>query len=187
MAKISTLLQDQNHIFHICHICHFGHIFQARIFRQIPLENTGGGICHSTYDLASQICCSLNWITLEQRRVDFGLCMLYKIRNHLIAAEEEHYVQRRTGRRSHQYRQLRAVRYYTRFFFFPRTIIQWNQLSSQTCMTSRSTSSRHRSWRSTIQDSINFQDIFSFYKYCYTLSRGLCAGVHCTHPFSQCA
>ena len=48
MAKISTLLQDQNHIFHICHICHFGHIFQAGIFRQIPLENTGGGICHST-------------------------------------------------------------------------------------------------------------------------------------------
>ena len=137
--------------------------------------------------LASQICCSLNWRTLEQRRVDFGVCMLYKIRNHLIAAEEEHYVQRRTGRRSHQYRQLRADRYYTRFFFFPRTIIQWNQLSSQTCMTSRSTSSRHRSWRSTIQDSINFQDIFSFHKYCYTLSRGLCAGIHCTHPFSQCA
>ena len=48
LAKISTLLQDQNHIFHICHICHFGHIFQAGIFRQIPLENTGGGICHST-------------------------------------------------------------------------------------------------------------------------------------------
>ena len=48
MAKISTLLQDQNHIFHICH---FGHIFQAGIFRQIPLENTGGGICHSTLDI----------------------------------------------------------------------------------------------------------------------------------------
>ena len=54
MAKISTLLQDQNHIFHICHICHFGHIFQAGIFRQIPLENTGGGICHSTLTTSAQ-------------------------------------------------------------------------------------------------------------------------------------
>ena len=72
----------------------------------------------------------LDWRTLEQRRVDSRLCMLYKIRNHLIAIEEEHYVQRGTGRCSHQYRQLRADRHYTRFS----TIIQWNQLSSQTFM-----------------------------------------------------
>ena len=58
--------------------------------------------------------------------------MLYKIRNNLVATEEDKYLQRGTGR-SHQYRQIRADRGYTSFSFFPRTIIKWNQLPSQTC------------------------------------------------------
>ena len=40
------------------------------------------------------------------------------------------------GRRDHQYRQLRADKDYTRFSFFPRTVIQWNQLDipNQICL-----------------------------------------------------
>ena len=70
---------------------------------------------------------SLDSRTLEQRRVDSRLCMLYKIRNNLVAIEEDKHLQRGPGR-SHQYRQIRADRDYTRFSFFPWTIIQWNQL-----------------------------------------------------------
>ncbi|MCG7878229.1 MAG: reverse transcriptase family protein [Candidatus Thiodiazotropha endolucinida] len=76
---------------------------------------------------------SLDWRTLEQRRVDSRLCMLYKIRNRLVAIEEEDYLQRGTGRREHQYKQIRADKDYTRFSFFPRTIIQWNKLPAHTC------------------------------------------------------
>lgn len=77
---------------------------------------------------------SLDWRTLEQRRVDARLCMLYKIRNHLVAIDEKAYLQRGTGRRQHQYRQLRADKDYTRFSYFPRTVIQWNQLPSPICL-----------------------------------------------------
>ena len=62
------------------------------------------GHCHNTSSVTDMLQ-RLDWRTLEQRRVDSRLCMLYKIRNHLIAIEEEHYVQRGTGRCSHQYRQ----------------------------------------------------------------------------------
>ena len=54
--------------------------------------------------------------------------MLFKIRHHFVAIDEEPCLKRGTGRREHQYRQLRADKDYTRFSFFPRTVIQWNQL-----------------------------------------------------------
>ena len=77
-----------------------------------------------------------HWRSLEQRRVDSRLTNLYKLRNHLFAMDENKYLQRGTGRRDHQYdyRQLRADKDYTRFSFFPRTVIQWSQLSRQNCL-----------------------------------------------------
>ena len=67
-----------------------------------------------------------HWRSHEQRRVDSRLTNLYKLRNHLFAIDENKYLQRGTGRRDHQYdyRQLRADKDYTRFSFFPRTVIQ---------------------------------------------------------------
>ncbi len=41
---------------------------------------------------------------------------------------------RSTGIRQHQYRQLRADKEYTRFSFFPMTVVQWNQLPTDTCL-----------------------------------------------------
>ena len=58
----------------------------------------------SVYDMLR----SLDWRSLEQRRVDSRLTILYKLRNHLVAIDENKYLQRGTGRRDHQYRQLRA-------------------------------------------------------------------------------
>ena len=44
-----------------------------------------------------------------------------------VAIDGENYTWRGSGRHSHKYRQLRADKDYTRFSFFPRTIIQWNR------------------------------------------------------------
>ena len=76
----------------------------------------------------------LEWRSLEQRRADSRLCMLYKIRNNLVAINEDDYLTRGSGRRKHQYHQLRADKDYTRFSFFPRTVVQWNQLPVDTCL-----------------------------------------------------
>ena len=91
------------------------------------------GRYHNTSSV-SDILRSLGWRSLEQRRVDFRLPMLFKIRHHLVAIDEESCLKRGTGRREHQYRQLRADKDYTRFSFFPRTVIQWNQLPSHICL-----------------------------------------------------
>ena len=74
---------------------------------------------------------SLDWRSIEQRRVDSRLTTLYKIRNHLVAIDEDWYSQRGIGQQEHQYL---ADKDYTRFSFFPRTVIQWNQLPSQICL-----------------------------------------------------
>ena len=92
------------------------------------------GRYHNTSSVSDMLC-SLDWRSLEQRRVDSRFSMLFKIRHHLVATDEESYLKRGTGRREHQYRQLRADKDYTRFSFFPRTVIQWNQLPSHICLT----------------------------------------------------
>ena len=91
------------------------------------------GRYHNTSSVSDMLR-GLDWRSLEQRRVDSRLTILYKIRNHHVAIDENLYLQRGTGRREYQYRQLRADKDYTRFSFFPRTVIQWNQLPSQICL-----------------------------------------------------
>ena len=75
------------------------------------------GRYHNTSSVSDMLR-SLDWRSLEQRRVDSRLTILYKIRNHLVAIDENSYLQRGTGRREYQYRQLRAGKDYTRFSFF---------------------------------------------------------------------
>ena len=91
------------------------------------------GRYHNTSSVSDMLR-SLDCRSLEQRRVDSRLTILYKIRNHLVAIDENSYLQRCTGRREYRYLQLRADKDYTRFSFFPRTVIHWNQLTSQICL-----------------------------------------------------
>ena len=81
------------------------------------------GRYHNTSSVSDMLR-GLDWRCLEQRRVASRRTILYKIRNHLVAIDENLYLQRGTGRREYQYRQLRANKDYTRFSFFPRTVIQ---------------------------------------------------------------
>ena len=91
------------------------------------------GRYHNTSSVSDMLR-NLDWRSLEQRRVDSRLYMLFKIRHHLVTINEESHLKRGTGRREHQYRHLRADKDYTRFSFFSRTVIQWNQLPSHICL-----------------------------------------------------
>ena len=91
------------------------------------------GRYHNTSSVSDMLC-SLDWRSLEQRGVNSRLSMLFKIQHHLVAINEESCLKRGTGRREYQYCQLRANKHYTCFYFFPRTVIQWNQLPSHICL-----------------------------------------------------
>ena len=56
------------------------------------------GRYHNTSSVSDMLR-SLDWRSLEQRRVDSTLSMLFKIRHHLVAIHEESYLKRGTGRR----------------------------------------------------------------------------------------
>ena len=90
------------------------------------------GRYHTTYSVSDMLR-SLDWRSLVQRRVDSRLTTLYKIRNHLVAIDKDRYMQRGTGRRERQYRQLRATPLFL-LSFRPRTVKQWNQFPSQICL-----------------------------------------------------
>ena len=55
----------------------------------------------------------LDWRSLGQRRADSRLTALYKTRKHLVAIDEDQYLQRCSGRQELQYRQLTADKDYT--------------------------------------------------------------------------
>ena len=65
----------------------------------------------------------LNWRTLDQRRIDSRLVLLYKVTYDLIRNT-------RPSSRNHSYayRQITTLRDYYKYTFFPRTIIHWNAL-----------------------------------------------------------
>ena len=74
----------------------------------------------------------LNWRTLDQRRIDSRLVLLYKVTYDLVAIPASDYLIRNTrpSSRNHPiaYRQITTLKDYYKFTFFPRTIIHWNAL-----------------------------------------------------------
>ena len=97
---------------------------------------------------------------LEDSRTEtFRFKAVYALqdRNNLIAIEKDKHLQRGTGRRSHQYRQLRADRDYTRFSF-----LSYNGINSQVrhARQPRSKPSKPRLRLSRTPRSINSQNIF---------------------------
>ena len=73
----------------------------------------------------------LNWRSLQCRRRDARLCMLYKIHYKLIAIPADYLrLQQRHTRFSHQlaFHTLHGSRNYRKYAFFPRTLREWNLL-----------------------------------------------------------
>lgn len=82
----------------------------------------------------TQMLKDLNWRTLEQRRIDSRLILMYKITYDLVAIPVADYLtpNTRQSRHNHQmaYMQIPTLKDYYKFTFFPRTIVHWNALPS---------------------------------------------------------
>ena len=80
----------------------------------------------------TQMIKDLNWRTLEQRRIDSRLTLMYKITYDLVVIPAANYLvpNTRQSRHNHQlaYRQIPTLKDYYKFTFFPRTIIHWKAL-----------------------------------------------------------
>ena len=74
----------------------------------------------------------LNWRTLDQRRIDSRLVLLYKVTYDLVAIPASDYPIRNTRPSSSNhpiaYRQITTLKDFYKYTFFPRTIIHWNAL-----------------------------------------------------------
>ena len=80
----------------------------------------------------TQMIKDLNWRTLEQRRIDSRLTLMYKITYDLVAipAADHLIPNTRQSRHNHllAYRQIPTLKDYYKYTFFPRTIVNWNAL-----------------------------------------------------------
>ena len=80
----------------------------------------------------TQMIKDLNWRTLEQRRIDSRLTLMYKITYDLVAIPAADYLIPNTRQSRHNhlqaYRQIPTIKDYYKYTFFPRTIVHWNAL-----------------------------------------------------------
>ncbi len=83
----------------------------------------------------TQMMQSLNWPTLEDRRRDQRLTMMYKITNGLVAVPSDQLLpadSRTRASHNHKYRTISANTSVYRHSFFPRTVPEWNSLPKAT-------------------------------------------------------
>ena len=87
---------------------------------------------YSPYESVTDMQLSLGWRSLEQRRADVRLCMLYKIVHGIIAIPLPPYFQQptRMTRPSHPLtlRQIHTPANFYKYSFFPLAVVQWNRL-----------------------------------------------------------
>ena len=80
----------------------------------------------------TQMIKDLNWRTLEQRRIDSRLILMYKITYDLVAIPAADYLIPNTRQSRHNhiraYRQIPTLKDYYKYTFFLRTIVHWNAL-----------------------------------------------------------
>ena len=87
---------------------------------------------YSTYDSVTDMKTQLCWRSLEQRRADARLMMLYKIIHSLVAIPLPPYLRQplRMTRHSHPLAltQIHTSCNYYKYVFFPLSVVQWNRL-----------------------------------------------------------
>ena len=83
----------------------------------------------------TQMLQDLNCRTLEQRRIDSRLTLMYKITYDLVAIPTADYLILNTRQSRHNhlvaYRQIPTLKDYYKYTFFPRTIVHWNAFPVQ--------------------------------------------------------
>ena len=86
---------------------------------------------HNTSSVNSMLS-SLNWPTLQQRRSNIRMCMVFKIIHQLVAIPQENYFTPKcrltSNQHPHTFLQYQTTRDYFKYSFFPRSIPQWNSL-----------------------------------------------------------
>ena len=87
---------------------------------------------YSHYSSVTEMLERLGWRTLQQRRADARLCLLYKIIHELVAISIPHYFEanNRVSKYCHSmsFKQNHTRVDYYKYSFFPLTIVQWNSL-----------------------------------------------------------
>ena len=87
---------------------------------------------YSVYESVTDIKQSLGWRSLEQRKADARLCMLYKIVHGIIAIPLPPYFQQLTRMTRHSHplalRQINTSANFYKYSFFPLAVVQWNRL-----------------------------------------------------------
>jgi hypothetical protein len=90
---------------------------------------------YNNYDYSSSVTTmleNLKWQPLEERRMNTRLCLLYKAVNDLVAIPVQQYLipLNRSSRHSNSLSfHLFSTRHdYFKYSFFPRTVVQWQQL-----------------------------------------------------------
>ena len=80
----------------------------------------------------TQMLQDLDWRTLEQRRIDSRLTLMYKITYDLVAIPAADYIFPNTRQSRHNhlvaYRPIPKLKDYYKYIFFSRTIVHWNAL-----------------------------------------------------------
>ena len=94
---------------------------------------------YSPYQSVTELQQQLNLRTLEQRRVDAKVIMLYKIIHGLVAIPIPSYFERPMRSTHHTrhplaLRQIHSTANYYKFSFFPSTVVNWNQFPAQTVL-----------------------------------------------------
>ena len=95
---------------------------------------------YSPYSSITRMQQALGWRSLEQRRADARLCMLYKITHGMVAIQMLSYFKQPTAatclslRHPLIYRQIHTSANYYKYSFFLLAVVQWNTLSSITVM-----------------------------------------------------
>ena len=91
---------------------------------------------YSPYNSVTQMQQELGWRSLDQRRADARLCMLYKITHGMVAIEMPSYFKQPKAATRHSlrhplvYRQIHISANYYKYSFFPLAVVQWSMLPS---------------------------------------------------------
>lgn len=92
---------------------------------------------YNRQDSVTDMLCGLGWRTLQSRRTIARLSMLYKFRNNLAyvdTSELQPDTYSSTRSSGHAYKIPLIKCDYFKYYFFPRTLQEWNKLPSQVAL-----------------------------------------------------
>ena len=132
VSNIGIQIQDQNQV---CSLSYVQVDKLERVQRRAARWTLND---YSHYSSVTDMLTRLNWRTLQQRRADARLCLLYKIIHELVAISIPPYFEanHRVSRYCHSmsFKQNHTRVDYYKYSFFPLTLVQWNSLPADVAL-----------------------------------------------------